>query len=82
MAFLWHASFLAFTMAFVEVNTVLPSLVLKAGGGSFSIGFITALTTGIPLLGQLFFASILVSKPRKKPYLLLGIYLRTLSLAI
>ncbi|MDK2953936.1 MFS transporter [Kosmotoga sp. DU53] len=81
IAFLWHASFLAFTMAFVEVNTVLPSLVLKAGGGSFSIGFITALTTGIPLLGQLFFASILVSKPKKKPYLLLGIYLRTLSLA-
>lgn len=81
IAFVWHASFLALTMAFVEVNTVLPSLVLKAGGNSFSIGLITAITTGIPLLVQIIFAGLLMSRPRKKPFLLLGIYLRVLALA-
>jgi len=73
IAFVWHASFLALTMAFVEVNTVLPSLVLKAGGNSFSIGLITAITTGIPLLVQIIFAGLLMSRPRKKPFLLLAL---------
>ncbi|AKI97723.1 MFS transporter [Kosmotoga pacifica] len=80
-AFIWHASFLALTMAFVEVNTVLPALVLKAGGNSFSIGLITAITTGIPLLVQIIFAGLLMARTRKKPFLLLGIYLRVFSLA-
>ncbi len=74
--FIWHASFLALTMAFVEVNTVLPSMILAAGGGSFAIGLVTAISTGIPLLAQLIFAGYLMSKRMKKPYLLLGIYLR------
>ncbi len=63
-------------MAFVEVNTVLPSMILAAGGGSFAIGLVTAISTGIPLLAQLTFAGYLMSKRMKKPYLLLGIYLR------
>ncbi|WP_235598480.1 MFS transporter [Kosmotoga arenicorallina] len=81
IAFVWHASFLALTMAFVEVNTVLPSLVLKAGGNSFSIGLITAITTGIPLLVQIVFAGLLMARPKKKPFLLFGIYLRIFALA-
>ncbi|MDD3461468.1 MFS transporter [Mesotoga sp.] len=76
LGFIWHASFLALTMAFVEVNTVLPSMILEAGGGSFAIGLVTAISTGIPLLAQVVFAGYLMSKPMKKPYLLLGIYLR------
>ncbi|EKF49127.1 hypothetical protein H17ap60334_07403 [Thermosipho africanus H17ap60334] len=79
-AFIWHAIFLAFASSFIEVNTVVPSLVLKAGGSEFIVGLVTAITVGIPLLAQLLFASILVSKPLKKPYLLTGIYLRIFSL--
>ncbi|ABR31563.1 MFS transporter [Thermosipho melanesiensis] len=79
-AFIWHAIFLAFASSFIEINTVIPSLVLKAGGSEIIIGLVTAITVGIPLLAQLLFASILVSKPLKKPYLLTGIYLRIFSL--
>ncbi|ANQ54531.1 MFS transporter [Thermosipho sp. 1063] len=81
-AFIWHAIFLAFASSFIEINTVIPSLILKAGGSEVIIGLITAISIGIPLLAQLLFASILVTKPRKKPYLLLGIYLRIFSLAM
>ncbi|KLO21532.1 MFS transporter [Marinitoga sp. 1197] len=79
-AFIWHAIFLAIASSFIEINTVIPSLILKAGGGEIVLGIVTAITVGVPLLAQLFFASFLVSKKRKKPYLLTGIYLRIFSL--
>ncbi|KLO20938.1 MULTISPECIES: MFS transporter [unclassified Marinitoga] len=79
-AFIWHAIFLAIASSFIEINTVIPSLILKAGGGEILLGIVTAITVGVPLLAQLFFASFLVSKKRKKPYLLTGIYLRIFSL--
>ncbi|AEX85569.1 MFS transporter [Marinitoga sp. 1135] len=79
-AFIWHAIFLAIASSFIEVNTVVSSLILQAGGGEFLLGLVTAISVGIPLLAQLFFAGFLVSKPLKKPYLLTGIYLRIFSL--
>ncbi|GAB6190011.1 hypothetical protein JCM30566_17530 [Marinitoga arctica] len=79
-AFIWHAIFLAIASSFIEINTIIPSLILKAGGGEIVLGIVTAITVGVPLLAQLLFASFLVSKKRKKPYLLTGIYLRILSL--
>ncbi len=80
-AFLWHAAFLALATAFTDINTVLPSLVVKAGGGTILIGLLTAIMVGTPILGQLFFASYLHLKPRKKVFLLLGINLRIIALA-
>ncbi|WP_129409157.1 MFS transporter [Marinitoga lauensis] len=79
-AFIWHAIFLAIASSFIEINTVIPSLIIKAGGGEIVLGIVTAITVGVPLLAQLLFASFLVSKKRKKPYLLTGIYLRIFSL--
>ncbi|WP_241230037.1 MFS transporter [Thermosipho globiformans] len=79
-AFIWHAIFLAFASSFIEINTVVPSLILKAGGSEFIVGLVTGITVGTPLIAQLLFASLLVSKPLKKPYLLIGIYLRISSL--
>lgn len=79
-AFIWHAIFLSIAGSFIELNTVIPSLILKAGGNEIILGIVTAITVGIPLLAQLLFASFLVSKKRKKPYLLTGIYLRIFSL--
>lgn len=81
-AFLWHASFLAFASSFIELNTVIPSLIIRAGGSEFTLGIVTAIMVGIPLLAQLLFASFLVTKKRKKPYLLIGINLRIISLLI
>ena len=80
-AFQWHAIFLALAMTFTEINTVLPSLVVKVGGGAVLIGLLTAIMVGTPIIGQLLFASYLHTRPRKRGFLLLGIGLRVVALA-
>jgi MFS family permease len=80
LGFIWHAIFLALTMAFVEVNTVIPSMIMESGGKGFAVGLSTAIMVGIPLLVQLLFAGYLTLKPRKKPFLIFGIYLRIAAL--
>lgn len=79
-AFYWHAFFLAVTTSFTEVNTVMPALVLKAGGTEVAVGVLTAIMLGLPLITQLVFAGFLHTRERKKPYLLLAINLRVLAL--
>jgi MFS family permease len=79
-ALYWHSFFLAVTMSFTEVNTVMPALVLEAGGGEIAVGILTAIMIGLPLVTQLFFAAFLHNRRRKKPFLLLGINLRVLAL--
>lgn len=79
-AFVWHATWLAFTSTFTEINTVLPGMILRVGGNQIHVGILTAIMVGVPMLTQLVFAGFLTPKPRKKPYLLLGIYLRVLAL--
>lgn len=78
----WHAFFLAVTTTFTELNTVMPALILEAGGGEGAVGVLTAIMIGVPLVTQLPFASFLHKRPKKKPYLLLGINLRVLALAV
>lgn len=80
-AFVWHASWLGFTVTFTEVNTVLPGLILEVGGSQIHIGILTAIMIGAPMLTQLLFAGLLTPQPRKKPFLLLGIYLRVFALS-
>ncbi len=80
-AFVWHATWLAFTSTFTEINTVLPGMILKVGGNQIHVGILTAIMVGVPMLTQLIFAGFLTPKPRKKPYLLLGIYLRVAALS-
>lgn len=79
--FYWHAFFLAVTMSFTEVNTVMPALVMEAGGSIFAVGALTAIMLGLPLVSQLVFAGFLSTRERKKPFLLLGINLRVAALA-
>ena len=81
IAFLWHALFLAFVTTFIDVNTVFSSLILKIGGSSVHVGLLTGVAVGFPLVTQLLFAGFLAGRSRKKPFLLMGIYLRVLSLA-
>ena len=80
-AFQWHAIFFALTVTFTEINTVLPSLVVKVGGGTVQIGLLTAIMVGTPIIGQLLFASFLHLQPRKRGFLLLGVGLRVAALA-
>ncbi|MBT4365446.1 MAG: MFS transporter [Desulfobacteraceae bacterium] len=79
-AFIWHALFLAFASTFIDVNTVLASFVLKIGGNSLHVGLLTGIYIGLPMITQLLFAGFLAGRSRKKPFLLLGIYLRVLAL--
>jgi MFS family permease len=80
-AFVWHACWLAFTVTFTEVNTVLPGMILKVGGSQIHVGILTAIMVGVPMLTQLLFAGFLTPKKRKKPFLLLGIFLRVGALS-
>ena len=57
IAFLWHAVFLAFAATFTNINTILPSMVVKAGGSNFQVGILTAIMIGTPIIGELLFAS-------------------------
>lgn len=82
LSLLWHAFFLAITTTFTELNTVMPALILEAGGGESAVGVLTAIMIGVPLVTQLPFASFLHTRHNKKPFLLLGINLRVLALAI
>jgi len=79
-SFLWHGFFLALTLNFMEVNTVAPDLILRAGGSSLELGILTAIMIGGASVMQLAFAAFLHGKARKKPWLLLGIKLRILAL--
>ncbi|MCF7797027.1 MAG: MFS transporter [Lentisphaeria bacterium] len=79
-AFVWHGLFLAFATTFTEINTVLPALVVQAGGTAFQLGLLTAIMVGVPMLAQLFFAGVFAPRRIKKPYLLAGIYMRVLAL--
>ena len=79
--FLWHAVFLALAKNFMDVDTIIPAMMIDSGGTSLHVGFLTAIMVGGTKFAQLFFASFINNKAFKKSYLLLGINLRIFSLA-
>lgn len=79
-SFLWHATFLAFAKNFMDVDTVIPSMIVEAGGGVIHIAILTAIMMGGSSFTQLFFAPYISNKTYKKKYLLFGINTRVLSL--
>ncbi|WP_240925030.1 MFS transporter [Maribellus sediminis] len=79
-AFLWHATFLAFAKNFMDVDTIIPAMIVEAGGGALHIGIMTAIMLGGSSFTQLFFAPYLSNKTYKKNYLLLGINTRIFAL--
>ncbi len=80
-AFLWHAAWLALATTFTDINTVMPGLLVQAGGTEFHVGLLTGIMVGVPLVAQLLFASFLSTREMKRPFLLLGINLRIVALA-
>lgn len=79
-SFLWHAIFLALASNFMDIDTVIPAMLIQSGGSSFHLGILTAILLGGSSFFQLFFASYLSNKPYKKNYLLIAINLRVISL--
>jgi MFS family permease len=79
-AFLWHAGFLALAKNFMDVDTIIPAMLVEAGGGAMHIGLLTAIMLGGSSFTQLFFAPYLSNKTYKKKYLLGAINTRIFSL--
>jgi len=79
-AFLWHAVFLALTINFMDVETIIPAMMVDAGSTSFQLGVLTAIMTGGGQLAQLLFAPFLNNRNLKKGCLLGGINTRVFSL--
>ena len=80
LAFIWHATFFALSFSFMDIDTVMPAMLLRAGGSNFHIGLLTTILLGGNWFAQLFFAPFLYNRPRKKPYLIIGIAIRVLAL--
>jgi len=79
-AFIWHATFLAFAKNFMDVDTIIPAMIVESGGGALHIGVMTAIMLGGSSFTQLFFAPYISNKSYKKKYLLLGINTRIFAL--
>ena len=72
-AFLWHAVFLALAVNFMDVDTIIPAMMLDAGSSPLQLGILTAIMLGGGRVAQLFFVPFLNNRSSKKGYLLGGI---------
>jgi MFS family permease len=79
-SFLWHATFLALAQNFMDVDTIIPAMLIEAGGNGLHIGLMTAIMLGGARLTQLLFAPFISNYDFKKKFLLIGINSRILSL--
>ncbi len=79
-SFLIHAVFLSLAKNFMDVDTIIPSMLIESGGSAMHIGVLTAIMLGGSSFTQLFFSPYLQNKPFKKNYLLFGINSRIASL--
>ena len=64
----------------MDIDTVIPSMLIESGGSAMHIGILTAIMLGGSSFTQLFFAPYLSNKLFKKKYLLLAINIRVFAL--
>ena len=81
-SYLWHAAFLALAQNFMDIDTIIPAMLIDAGGTSFHIGLLTAIMLGGSSFAQLFFTPLLSNKSTKKGFLLFGINVRVFALLV
>ena len=55
-AFLWHAGFLALAQNFMDVDTVIPAMLVESGGKAIHVGIMTAIMLGGSSFTQLIIA--------------------------
>lgn len=77
---LWHASFLALAQNFIDIDTVVPAMMVESGGTAMHIGILTAIMLGGSSFTQLFFAPFISNFSFKRKFLLSGINARMLAL--
>ena len=80
-SFLWHAAFLALAKNFMDVDIIIPAMMVDASGSSLQVGILIAIMLGGGKFAQLFFAPFLNNRSLKKWYLLGGINTRIFALA-
>jgi MFS family permease len=81
-ALLWHGVFLSLASNFMDIDTIIPSMVLKAGGNAVLLGIVTTIMIGGSSLMQIVFAGFLSNRTHKKSMLLVGINLRVSALML
>jgi MFS family permease len=81
-SFLWHATFLALAQNFMDVDTVIPAMLIEAGGNGLHVGLMTAIMLGGARITQLLFAPFISNYEYKRKFLLMGINSRILSLLL
>ena len=77
---IWHAGFLALAQVFMDVDTIIPAMMVDAGGSAIHIGILSAIMLGGSSFTQLVYAPFISNYHFKKKFLLLGINSRVLSL--
>ena len=77
---LWHAGFLAFAKVFMDVDTIIPAMLLNAGGNAIQIGILTSIMLGGASITQLIYAPFISNYHFKKKFLLVGINSRIFAL--
>ena len=81
-AFIWHGIFLSLASNFSDIHTIIPSMLIKAGGGAILLGILTTIMVGGSGLMQIVFASFLSNKMHKKNPLIIAISLRVITLLL
>jgi MFS family permease len=82
IAGLWHGAFLALGVSLTQPTTVISAFVAELTGSTIWVGGLSTILTVAGALPQIFVARWIEPRPRKMPYLLLGINLRIASWAI
>jgi MFS family permease len=77
---LWHTGFLAFAQVFMDVDTIIPAMLVDAGGTAVQVGILTSIMLGGSSFTQLIFAPFVSNFHFKKKFLLIGINSRIVSL--
>ena len=79
---LWHGAFLAFGMALTQPTTVISAFIADLTGSTIWVGGLATVLTVAGVLPQIFVARWVEPRPSKMPFLMLAIYLRSISWAI
>lgn len=77
---IWHASFLALAQSFLDIDTIVPAMIVEAGGTAIHVGIMATILTGGSSFTQILFAPYISNKEFKKKYLLFGINSRMIAL--
>lgn len=76
---IWHGAFLALGTALTQPTTVVAAFIVALTGSTIWVGGLSTVLAVATALPQLFFARWIEPRPRKKPFLLLAVYVRALS---